>query len=540
MNLTLIHRSATGHPHGACGNLLARQHGNCFACGNESGCSMIGSRFIEPTWREAMLFCGLLLLGPPATALDSTPAATVPRESAELTMLRQIEARVLPLLLVAGPPRNETLADYYTDANVPLRARFDEAVGAFNSGKPSRFQALTIVAGSAGVGKTFVKQNVYRDWIPEDQIWKVDIRQWFGELADQGLAELKPDVCHGDQVINRLLSLKPAGREEFIRRLRRHARAFVVIDSLDEIHPHDYFFVLAELERFALRGDRQFIHVVIFGRPLVFREYWRDRRSEGIPNGLQGFVLNPPDFRTTGDLLVSSWNYNCWKYGLSRVAIDGETRSMRLADFQQWCDRDFVTTGEFADVTFEQNKSMCPQVRDELRQWSMQHRVVAAALPNLAGNSIVREIVQQRVERGQAFDEAEFMDEFFQRWLERDTQSDDRPSRLKPQHLELYVKLLEAVAAKYVNEHRVNGQGYFDVIDDDVVVVEHQDATVSVPVRRLLNRSGLVNLDPVLPVASRYRFEPFWFHRHLLSKHYQRQANVTEPPDAASITADNF
>ncbi len=199
-----------------------------------------------------------------------------------------------------------------------------------------------------------------------------------------------------------------------------------------------------------------------------------------------------------------------------------------------------MTTGEFADVTFKPNGSMRPQVRDELEKWSMQHRAVAAVLPNLAGNSIVREIVEQRIERGAEFDEQQFMDEFFEKWLERDTKSDDRPSRLKPQHLEIYVQLLEAVAAKYVTERRVDRLGYFDVIDDDFVVAEHEGAMVTVPVRQLLNRSGLVNIDPLLPEAGRYRFEPMWFHRLLLSRYQQRQSSGTEQPDAALSRVDSF
>ncbi len=122
---------------------------------------------------------------------------------------------------------------------------------------------MTLVAGSAGLGKTFVKRTVYNESVPVNQIWKFDIRELFDELASQGLAEPKPDVSCGNQVINRLLSLKPTGRQEFIRRLQLQAPSFVVVDSLDEVHPDDYFFVLAELERFALRGDRQFIHVVV-------------------------------------------------------------------------------------------------------------------------------------------------------------------------------------------------------------------------------------------------------------------------------------
>jgi hypothetical protein len=394
---------------------------------------------------------------------------------------------------------------------------------------------MTVVAGSAGVGKTFVKRGVYRDWIPDQQVWKFDIREMFEEFADQGMAESKPDVHHGEQIISRLLSLSPQAREAFALELKRRAAAFVVVDSLDEVHPDDYYFVLDTLERFALKGDRDFIHVVVFGRPLAFRDYWRIRRTQGMPHGLQGFLLNPPDFRTTGDLLVSSWNYDCWKYRLSRQDFDGQPRSMTFSDFQHWCACDFSTAGEFADVSFEQNKSICPQVRDELRRWAQQHRPVVGVLGNLAGNSMLREIVEEYVDQGREFDEREFMNEFFAKWLERNTKSGDRPSRLKPEQLELYVKLLEAVAAKYVDEHRVDRLGYFDVVDDDRVVVDHADKTVSVPVRRLLNHSGVVTLDPILPVAQRYRFEPFWVHRLLLKMHQERQAG--EPMQFESMFA---
>ncbi len=260
--------------------------------------------------------------------------------------------------------------------------------------------------------------------------------------------------------------------------------------------------MLNELEKLA-RGDRQFIHVVAFGRPLAFRDYWQGRRSEGLPHGVEGYLLNPPEFRTTGDLLVSSWNYACWKHGLSRVGSDGQTQSMTFSDFQRWCEQEMVTTGDFANVTYNESWRLPLAAHQELRQWTMRHRVVLGVLPNLAGNSIVREIVDAHVAGRQSFDEREFMNEYFAKWLERNTESDDRPSRLKPVHLDLYDKLLEAVAAKYINEHRVNRLGYFDVIDDDRVVVEHHGEQVSVQVRNLLNRSGLVTLDPMLPVAQR-------------------------------------
>lgn len=303
------------------------------------------------------------------------------RQAAEIQLLRQIEDRVLPLPLVEGAPRNESLRDYYWDANVELQYQLNEAVRAFTTGRPNPFRAFTLVAGPAGIGKTFVKGGVHANWIPKTEIWKFDIRELLEEFATHGLAEPKPDIEYGNQVISRLLSMTKDGRQEFIRLINQRAPAFLVVDSLDEIHPDDYFFVLDELEKFSLHGDREFVHVVLFGRPLVFRDYWRDRRSKGLPHGLRGFVLHPPEFRTTGDLRVSTWNYYCFKYELSRLGFDGETRSMTFPDFEQWNSLNFPTVDDFADVSFLENRCICPEVRDELESWCSSTGSLRPSLP---------------------------------------------------------------------------------------------------------------------------------------------------------------
>lgn len=468
-----------------------------------------------------------ILFGSLATSIAAEPldrATTKSDESSEIKLLKQIEERVLPLPLVEGVARHESLSNYYWETNIALRYRLDEAIRAFTSRKPARYRAMTIVAGPAGVGKTFTKHGVYAQWIPRDEVWKLDVHELFEEMAKKGLAKLKPDLGDHGYIISRLLTLNEEGRKEFARQLNQHTRSFLVVDSLDEIHPDDYYFVLNTLEQLALRRDRDFIHVVVFGRPLAFWEYWRDRRSEGLPDGLRGYILNPPDFRTTGDLLVSSWNYDCWKHKLSRGNSESNCRPMTLPEYTKWCKCDFATSGEFADVRYQPNKCIRPEVRDELLKWSQRHRVALAVFRNLAGNSILRDMVAESVEQEREFNDREFMNEFFARWLMRDTKTGDRPSRLKTENLELYLKLLEAVAVKYVRENRVSRLGYFDVVDDDHVVVEHEGKMVSVPVRRLLNRSGLVTLDPLLPVAARYRFKPFWIHRHLVLMDQQREA----------------
>lgn len=382
---------------------------------------------------------------------------------------------------------------------------------------------MTVVAGSAGIGKTFIKGKVYSE-IPREQVWKFDIRELFDEFSRQGLAELKPDLHYGDRVYNRLFALNPAGRKAFQGLLESNSAAFVVVDSLDEIHPDDYFFVLDQLERLALDVNHGFIHLVVFGRPTAFQDYLQDRAAAagGLRPGLRSFLLNKPEFRTTGDLTVSNWNFDCWKYNLCRGRSDASS-PMMFEDYQRWCEQGFLAEGEFADVVFDKNPQMTPTARKELQRWSMEYPVVASVLPNLAANGMVRDILADCLDRGEGYDERRFMDAFLMQWLERDTHSDDRPSRLKPEYLDSYLHLLEAVAVKYAAAGRMDELGYFDVSKEDQVVIQESGASISVPVRTVLNRSGLVTVDPRLPYSQRFRFEPYWFHRMLVQTHQERR-----------------
>ena len=467
-----------------------------------------------------------------ATGDDLSASSSDSGSSDPIPFLKSIEQRVLPLPLVPGVARFENLADYYWDANPALRWRLDDGIAAYHHGRPERFQALTIVAGSAGVGKTFVKRGVYDQTVPKESVWKVDAHELFDGWTDQGCTEAKPDVEHQGAIISHLSCLTTAGRKEFTHLLHSRDESFFVVDSLDEVHPDNYEFILRELERLVFQGDRKFIHVVVFGRPVAFREYWKSVRDRQGMINVQSFLLSPPDFRTTGDLLVSNWNYESWKYGLRRGGKDNESEPMTWADYKRWHEAGFAATGEFSDVEFEPNAEMHPECRSRLERRLGRDRTALAVFPNLAGNSILRAILSQRDRQHQPIDERSLMEEYFARWLERDTKSNNRPSRMKPEHLELYVRLLAAVAAKYSGPEQVDRLGYFEVAPGESIEVQHRGATVSVPVQRLLNLSGFVTVDPIRPDSDRYRFEPFWTHRLLLQKHRESQTETPFHPVA--------
>ncbi len=260
------------------------------------------------------------LAGTPADGQVATPATENATRSGTVARLLHIERKLLPPGITTGPAQHASIADYYVEANAKLGARFEEARQAFADSQERPFHAMTLVAGPAGIGKTFIKRHVYGD-IPADKIWKFDIREMFEEMEQQGFAEVRPDLQLGDRVLNRMLALTPQGRKVFRRCLASQSAEFVVIDSLDEIHPDDYSFVLTQLESFALENDRRFIHLVVFGRPLAFRDYWQHRTENDRHPGLKFYLLHKPSFRTTGDMTVSNWNYDCWKHGLKRRPV---------------------------------------------------------------------------------------------------------------------------------------------------------------------------------------------------------------------------
>ena len=439
-----------------------------------------------------------------------------------LSELNQIERRIQPSRFYAGERSYSTLPAYYWAANQSLRRHLDAITSAYLDGDDDELSGLTLIAGTAGVGKTFIKSGLFGEQSEDFPVTKFDIRDWYLDFRESGLASYQADIVHGNQVMSQLLKLTDAGRVAFAERILQVSEEFLLIDSLDEVHPDDYLFLLQTVQKLVTERKGTVRHAFVFGRPLVFREYWHQCCSGDRIPGLSCFVLEPPALASSGDLVVSSWNYHCWKYKLRKVAESGEQGHMPLDLYESWHEDHFADHSEYADLVSESNQVMNREVQDTLHQWASHHTSVAAVMRNLAGNSMVREIVAESVQEQRDFDEKRFKEEFFAKWLERDTLSGDRPSRLKPRDLDLYVQLLESVALQYAEDAVISGNGYVEVKSGDQAVATQMGEQVKVPVEQLLNRSGLVNLDAQRPGDARYRFEPLWFHSWLIEKHRDR------------------
>ncbi len=449
-----------------------------------------------------------------------------------ISRLQALEQQFSTVGLVEGEPRCAGITEYYWDANRELELELNAAKKNFEACEPDHHR-MTLVAGPAGLGKTFIKRD-FCAGVPVGALWKFDVRELFQHYCEQGMAEQTADLHDGTTVFNHMLSLTSVGRKQFRSDVLNSQASFVVVDSLDEIHPKDYVFVLQTLEEFLRRSERAFAQVVVFGRPFSFVTYWHQRDANRYQDIVHGFILRKPEFRTDGDIQVSNWNFDSWKFGLRRGSAQANAE-VTFAEYQAWCERGYGCDGEFSDMIFDPNDHMKVEVRATLERWISEEPTVAAVISNLAANGMVRDILVDQLRAGEEFDERTFMDQFLTRWLERDTKSDDRPSLIKPTHLHAYLGLLENVAASYSSS--VKADGTFSVPSDANVKIELNGGDVMVSVKGLLNRSGLVTVQPFGKATNEYRFEPFWLHRFLTGRYVRRLsgAEVRQSPVALRL-----
>jgi hypothetical protein len=84
-----------------------------------------------------------------------------------------------------------------------------------------------------------------------------------------------------------------------------------------------------------------------------------------------------------------------------------------------------------------------------------------------------------------------------------------------------YLRLLEEIAVRYIG---VGDDGVFEVLSEDTLDVRDDAGAVlgQVRVRDVLDRSGAALLTAAFASGTRYRFDPFWLHAHLVERYNQR------------------
>ena len=301
-----------------------------------------------------------------------------------------------------GPARFSNLADYYWAENGYI-ADSDSKVFATITSQALRRprHALTLVAGAAGVGKTFFKNDIFRKDYPSGAVCKFDVRELYNEWQHDGTVVMKPDLSFDQSVINSLPALADPHSTRLTEYLESNDAAFYVIDSLDELHPDEYDSVLRQVEEFVFHNDRPFVHAVDL-RPITgFRGLLATKKPDSTRPLTDGISrCSSCSHRVFARRATCSFPVGittAYEYKLTWSPDGGSSTADAAGCLCEMGRAGFIRTGPFASVQSDANQNMRPDVHFALLEWTQHHRIVGSMLYNLAGNSILREIVESHV-----------------------------------------------------------------------------------------------------------------------------------------------
>jgi hypothetical protein len=397
-----------------------------------------------------------------------------------ISRLCAVEESITIAITSEGESRYDDLLPYFRDANAELFSYLDRVAQEYLDGQPHR--GATYILGAAGVGKSFVARAV--EQFPEYDQCTIAFGE-FAEESHEGIdLKLQPDLqtLSGDYVINTLPTF--AQPESFSLETLLAAGGclrdseplpLVVLDDINELHDDSNLLILKEVEAYLAAPSETppFVHFLVFGRSAAFNTWLRDP-DRVPPAGLwMPRPLEGPLYSTVGDL---------------GFAVDS------YYDFM--------------------DKAVPPQVRDRFISLVQEHPFLTYSIRPLATRNMIVEAIAANVQS-----EERLKAIVYDNLMERNNEVHDRPSARTPS----YQYLMEEIALRY--KDRVDDEGFF-VVDFQDRVPYYDSALENVIgevyVEDVLDRSGIAVLDPADTLLTRYRFEPFWIHMHLVEMRNQR------------------
>lgn len=384
-----------------------------------------------------------------------------------------------------------SLEAYYAEANPDLVEHLQEVAQLYADGMEHR--GVTYLRGTAGVGKSFVTNNLTDSFDADDQCG-VEMADLFGKSeADLGFrVSAQPDLTTLDRriVFNTLPGIDDPTK--FSVELLFAAMGcstsplppLIVLDGIDEIHPDSSRLILEALDDYLLDATSvtgPFLHVLVSGRPEGFTGWLIDPdRKQPNVDLVKQFELEAPRYDSSGDLAFRVRGY------LSFARDPAPSEAEIAAHVESFTDA--LTRYGFLSYSI--------------------------------GNLALGNIVIDQTAPGLNVSERSLKDAVFDDILLRNVGTHGRPGA-GSEHEVSYRRLLEDAAARYAD---VDASGRFTVRSEDQLEAFDADgsSTGRVRSRNLLNRAGLVLLTEPNSATTRYRFDPFWLHAHLLERRNQR------------------
>jgi hypothetical protein len=399
----------------------------------------------------------------------------------DISRLCAIEKQLAISVAMGEPSRYSDLLSYYRDANSELFGYVDSIARKYQEKQAHR--GATYVIGGPGVGKSFVALSL--DQFSDDDQCKIRMGE-FAESGGQGIDfEMLDDLVTLDNELTfnqlptfahpeafTLDSLFAAGG------CVRDSRVvpLVIIDDLNELHDESIWLILGAVEEFIPREPQEgeFVHILVFGRPEAFASWFRQVRRSPPDTLLVSRPLEGAVCVTSGDLEFTYRDYLDYRK-LPAPSQDDVDAFVKLI-----VDHPFLTYS--------------------IRILSMRNFVIEASLSNIKSEAVLKHT---------AYDSL----------LERDRQVHGRGES----YMRSYEYLFQDIAARYLD--KVDENGFFVVEAEDKIQVyddQHKQVIGQVYVRDALDRSGIASLEFAHAMLTRYRFDPFWIHAHLVEQRNQR------------------
>ncbi len=400
-------------------------------------------------------------------------------------------AFVFDLDLTSNDSR-DSLEAYYEAANPELVDHLSAVAAAYQAGEKQA--RATYLRGAAGVGKSFAVRNLL-DAFPDSEQCQVELSELFSlDAKSLGFAvEAKADLAtlDGSMVFNELETIDDPADFALTKLLEAagcfdggELAALVVLDGLDEIHEDAATLLLEAVDNFILDGAPgagPFVHFLVSGRPEGFANWLiAPDRNEQNTAIVDQFDLHAPRYQTAGDL---------------RFRVEGY-------------------------LDFAQNPAPSS---DEVDAYVESFSGAVQMYPFLTysiGNLAVGNIVIQQTAPDLEFSEQSLKAGLFDDMLVRNAETHGRPG-VSSRFEGTYRRALEDIAARYTD---VDSEGRFTVRSEDTVEAFDDEGKPfgKLRVRDVLDRSGVAFLTEPLTTTSRYTFDPFWLHAHLIERHNQR------------------
>jgi hypothetical protein len=403
---------------------------------------------------------------------------------------RQAYAFAIDLASAAQQPDLET---YYELANPQLTAHLAALAQAHTAGTPDA--GVTYIMGAAGVGKSFALRNL--DGFADADKCAVGLSDWFGANAAQlpFTVVQAPDLAtvDGQLVFNELPAMQDPAAFDLTTFLAATGcqvsgtlLPLILIDDLDEIQGDSATAILRAIDQFILGGAvgaGPFVHFVVAGRPEAFNSWLTDPSRTDDNNAiLTSFDLAAPRYQTAGDLDFRIREYLSFSNQLAGLETSGQL------------------DGYIAGVT----------------NAVASNPFLTYSMGNLAVGNIAIEHTKPGVDEGEQQIKVGLFDDILQRAASTHGRPDAGSALAGP-----YLRLLEDIAVRYID---VGDDGVFGVLAEDKMQVSDDAGNVlgEVRVRDVLDHGGVAFLTSAYASGTRYHFDPFWVHAHLVERYNLR------------------